>query len=296
MNTLKHVGRTALVMLLVSSGAHAGGKLTWFGETTFTGAYPVAPGEPAVKDPTLRSLVHGRPGWGSASRIRLLENQLAVDTVFDGADTDHADNRTMRSELGVSLGDESLSVPLSYRQMQYHNGDARQLDSYGFKWRHQFKGIGSLTVAKQYGKGAYQFGEDPLLNAANTVTSVSWTSGFEHSGVTGSLYIGDERIIETESADSQRRVYGFAVGGHWNLGSEHTPYVSLRYQTSDQSLVSGLTEYDDRYTRISAGWNWQVHSNWQVRAEANFTYDEPRWNLLHFDRTRIQFSTRFDIE
>ena len=282
-------------MLLTSAAAQAGNKLSWFGETTFTGAYPTAANELSGENATLSKLSKNSPDWRLQSGAKLLENQLALDSVFNGGEFESADKQVMRSELGVSLGDESISVPLSYRRTQYQNGDSQKLDSFGIKWRHRFEGVGSLTVLARKGKGEYQFGDDLSQDAANTLATVSWTSGFEHSGVTGSLYVGDERVIDTETIEAQRRVYGFAVGGHWNLGSEHTPYVSLRYQTSDQPFTSGLTDYD-RYTRISAGWNWQVRSNWQVRAEANFTYDEPRWNLLNADRTRIQFSTRYDIK
>lgn len=295
MDTCRYIGGAALGMLLASMTAQADGKLSWFGETTFTGAYPTATNNLSIEAPSVGSLLNNSPDWAIRSGAKLLERQLALDTVFSGGEYESADKQVLRSELGVSLGAESISVPLSYRRAQYRNGDSRKLDSFGVKWRHHFDGAGSLTLLARYGKGAYQYGAEPSQDAANTLASVSWNSGFEHSGVTGSLYLGDERVIDTQTIEAQRRVYGFAVGGHWNLGSEHTPYVSLRYQTSDQPLLSGLTDYD-RYTRISAGWNWQVRSNWQVRAEANFTYDEPRWNLLNFDRTRIQFSTRYDIK
>jgi hypothetical protein len=295
MNRIGYIGKATLIMAITVSSAHAGNKLTWFGEATFTGAYPTDSSETSVERQTVGDLTNGSSDLQLKSGEKLLERQLALDSVFNSGDLESLESQTVRSELGVALGDEAISVPVYYSRANYQNGEAQKLDSFGLKWRHSFGDIGSLVLQARYGKGAYLQSDETAKDAANTVASVSWTSGFEQSGVTGSVYVGDERYQQLELAESARRVYGFAVGGHWNVASDHTPYVSLRYQTSDQQPIAGLTDYD-RYTRISAGWNWQVKSNWQVRAEANFTYDEPRWNLLSTDRTRFQFSTRYDLK
>lgn len=283
-NTLQFASKTVLVAILTITAAQAGDKLTWFGEASFSGAYPQE-SETRITDQT-----------STQSGSRLLKQQLALDTVFSGDDLDDRYTQRIRSEVGLAFGEEAVSVPLYYRRARNNSSD-QQLDGFGIKWRHRLEGAGSLTMMARYGSGENNLTEEDSLDAANRLASVSWTSGLESSGVTGSFYIGDEQVRESEYANSAHMVYGFAVGGHWLLGSEqaHTPYVSLRYQDSDQVAISGLTDYD-KYTRISAGWNWQVKSNWRLRAEANITYDEPRLNLLDYDRTRFQFSTRFDIK
>ncbi|KPK50200.1 MAG: hypothetical protein AMS22_12480 [Thiotrichales bacterium SG8_50] len=295
MNRIGYIGKATLIMAITVSSAQAGNKLSWFGEATFSGAYPSDSSETSLEKQGAGDLAKTNADWQLKSGHKLLERQLALDSVFNSGDLESLESQTVRSELGVALGDEAISVPLYYRRANYQNGEAQKLDSFGLKWRHNFDGVGSLVLQARYGTGAYLRPDESTQDAANSVASVSWTSGFEQSGVTGSVYVGDERYKELEAAETARRVYGFAVGGHWSVADEHTPYVSLRYQTSDQQPISGLTDYD-RYTRISAGWNWQVKSNWQVRAEANFTYDEPRWNLLSIDRTRFQFSTRYDLK
>ena len=295
MYRLGYIGKATLIMAITVASAHAGDKLSWFGEATFTGANPVESSQTSLEKKPVGESKVANADWQLNSGQKLLEHQLALDSVFNSGDLESLDSQTVRSELGVALGDEAISVPVYYSRSSYQNGEAQTLDSLGLKWRHHFEGIGSLVLQARYGKGAYLQPDETAKDAANTVASVSWTSGFEQSGVTGSVYVGDERYEQLDMAENARRVYGFAVGGHWNVASDHTPYVSLRYQTSDQQPVTGLTDYD-RYTRISAGWNWQVQSNWQVRAEANFTYDEPRWNLLSTDRTRFQFSTRYDLK
>jgi len=291
-NALQFVGRTTLVVSLTVASAQAGEKLTWFGETSFSGAYPHTSKVQNSSQHSVRELMDASTAVPSGSR--LLEQQLALDSVFNGSNLDDSYTQRIRSEVGFVFGEETISVPLYYQRAQLGTGE-QQLDGFGIKWRHRFGDAGSLTLMARYGKGEHNLADDSSLDAANRLASVSWTSGVTGSGVTGSLYVGDEQAGEVAYLDNARTIYGFAVGGHWMLGSEHTPYVSLRYQDSDNAAISGLTDYD-KYTRISAGWNWQVNPGWRVRAEANFTYDQPRWNLFDTDRTRIQFSTRFDIK
>ncbi len=290
-HTLQFVGKTILVMALTVVTAQANEQLTWFGEASFSGAYPQTSEQQISSQRSISTLMESRP---MLSGGRLLEQHLALDGVFNGGDVNDNYTQKIRSEVGLVFGEETISVPIYYRRAQIGADNQQSFDGFGIKWRHRFENIGSLTVMARYGKDESSFTESSL-EAANRLASVSWTSGFRKSGVTGSLYVGDEQIREIEAADSARTIYGFAVGGHWLLGGNHTPYVSLRYQNTDQVMISGLTDYD-KFTRISAGWNWQVKSNWRIRAEANFTYDEPRWDLFDVDRTRIQFSTRFDIK
>lgn len=290
--TLQYVGKAFLVVALTAASAHANEHLTWFGEASFSGAYPQRAGEQISSPRSMYELVSTQ---SALSGSHLLEQHLTLDTVFNGGGFDDSTAQRIRSEVGFAFGEETISVPLYYRRVQHSADNQQQLDGFGIKWRHRFENIGSLTVMARYGKREYSLADEGSLDAANRLASVSWTSGFNKSGVTGSFYIGDEQAGSVAATDNARTIYGFAVGGHWLLGGNHMPYVSLRYQNSDQAAISGLTDYD-KYTRISAGWNWQVRSNWRVRAEANFTYDEPRWNLFNIDRARIQFSTRFDIK
>lgn len=284
------------VSLVLAGAAHADKKLTWFGETVFTGAYPTdasdnGSGVPqALRDDPYKLLNDRSPS--------LIENQVAVDRVFrdDTSDLQQSAN-TLRSEVGFALGEETFSIPILHRNSLFHDGRSDELNALGLKWRHQFEGLGSLTLATHYGKGASTSNTASLrADTANTLTSVSWTSDIGNTGsaVTGSLFYGNEQQENSAAQDPTRRVYGLAVGGQWAVSQRHLPYVALRYQAGDPA--NGLTPTDlEDYTRISAGWNWRVNPNWNVRAEANFTYNQPTWDLFNVSQTRILFSTRFDM-
>lgn len=283
---------------LAAGGAvHADQKLTWFGETVFTGAYPADSFDAA----TLKALrEHDRPSVLLRNHPRsLVEDQVGMDRVFRSPEADiNRDSSTLRGEVGFALGGETFSIPLLHRDSLFSDGRSEELSALGLKWRHQFEGLGQLTVATHYGKGAWAaYNDTSRSDTANTLTSVSWTSDIGESGsaISGSLYYGNELQQSMTITDPTRRVYGLAVGGQWAVGPRHLPYVGLRYQTGDPATgAASLSELED-YTRISAGWNWRVNPNWNVSAEANFTYDQPTWDLFNVNQTRILFSTRFNF-
>jgi hypothetical protein len=282
--------------LATGGTVHADSKLTWFGETVFTGAYPADSFDAA----TLKALRdHDRPSDLLRTQSLLVENQVGMDRVFRNQEADiTGESNTLRGEVGFALGEETFSIPLLHRNSLLSGGRSEELSALGLKWRHQFEGLGRLTVATHFGKGAWAaYNDSSRSDTANTLTSVSWTSDIGDSGsaISGSLYYGNELQQSSTITDPTRRVYGLAVGGQWALGQRHVPYVGLRYQTGDPATgPASLSELED-YTRISAGWNWRVSPNWNVSAEANFTYDQPTWDLFNVNQTRILFSTRFNL-
>jgi hypothetical protein len=286
-------------LLLAAAGAPAvsvAEGLTWFGETSFSGAYPVESMEYrraatlAREDDALglRALLAPAPAR------RELDTEALFDPLFQGMESSRLD-QGMRSEVGLSLGGETVSVPVYRREAVFIDGRRQELSGFGVKWRHEFSGLGSLTVATRYGKGAYT-AHDELLAAdtANMLTSVSWTSqiGERGSSITGSVFYGDEQAEDLAYKDLGRRVYGFVVGGQWAVTRHHLPFVALQYQANDATATSLL----DDSTRIAAGWNWAVTRDWHVKAEASFGYNDPRLNLFDIDSKKFQFSTRFDIK
>ncbi|MFV1996532.1 MAG: hypothetical protein ACC641_00845, partial [Acidiferrobacterales bacterium] len=160
-NILKFVGRTVLVAVLTTTSAQAGDKLTWFGEASFSGAYP----QESDTQNAGQGLVSG--STAALSGRRLLEQQLALDTVFGGGDLDDRYTQRIRSEVGLAFGGEAVSVPLYYRRTQYGTGDQQQLDGFGIKWRHRLEGAGSVTMMARYGKSDNNLADESSLDAAN---------------------------------------------------------------------------------------------------------------------------------
>ncbi len=96
------------------------------------------------------------------------------------------------------------------------------------------------------------------------------------------------------------------------LFRKHTPYLSLKMQkneyadavhNSDALISDSLLPVDqaanplygpETYSRLSAGWNWRVRSNWSVTAEANYLLEDSESDLIT-DQSRFYFGTRYDF-
>lgn len=284
-------------------------NLTWFGETSFSGAYPKLQATDSLLDSREWLSLHS-----SQQADQILAKQFATDRFgafqsmgslpLDGAirssDLVTSSANGVRSEFGFSLGRESILFPVEFRQGRNGEGLDQEQNALGIKWRHRFGESNHLTVGAQYGRASYGgYDNSDPRSSASTLATVTWTSawGQDSSAVTGSVFFGDEKAQAGSAGALTRQVYGMAVGGKWAISESHTPFVSYRYQTgygAEAPLSGNLFEYDNA-TYLSAGWNWQVSSNWSMKAEADFAYQRPTLDLLNTNGTRLFFTTRYDF-
>ena len=290
-----------LVALSVPASA-ADSHLSWYGETNFAGAYP-----------NLESsdLTDGSTEWLKQKTAELSSDRFSIDrygsyralsTVpLDGAlrasDLDPVGNRTeIQSELGFSVGRESFAFPM---EVSKSLNEDRVHNSLGVKWKHQFGDSNHLTLSALYGT-SQSLGDSGISGVSSSkLASVSWTSawpGIGERAITGSLFFGDEQA-STGSSDATRQIYGLSVGGKWAISASHTPFISYRYQSGigDSAFTTNDLFQFDNATYLSAGWNWQIKSNWSVQAEADFAYQQPTLDLFNVNSTRLFFRTRYDL-
>ena len=288
-------------LVSLSVPAVAADHLTWFGETTFTGAYP---------NLDSRDLTNGSTEWLKQKTADSGSDQFSIDRYgayralssvpIDGAlrtsDLDPVGNRTdIQSEFGFSVGRESFAFPMEVSQSP---DETRSRNSLGVKWRHQFGDSNHLTLSALYGT-SQNWGNSDGGFSSSKLASVSWTSAWPGVGeraITGSLFFGDEQA-SSSSVDASRQIYGLSVGGKWALSATHTPFISYRYQSGlggNAFAPSDLFQFDNA-TYLSAGWNWQVKPNWSVQAEADFAYQQPTLDLFNVNSTRLFFRTRYDL-
>lgn len=289
----------------VSTAAIADTKLSWFGETSFNGAYPNLDSQDLTAGSTDWLTRNAGDAPADAFSIDRFGSYHSISSLpLDGAlrttDLDPIGNVTqVQSEVGFSVGRESFLFPVEFSKSL---AEERSRNALGMKWRHQFGDSSHLTVGAQYGRSQYAPMETAGAISSSTLATVSWTSSWAGEGeraITGSLYFGDEKASTGTGTDteSSRQIYGLSVGGKWALSAAHTPFVSYRYQTGygGSAMISpDLFEYGDA-TRLSAGWNWQVSPNWSIQAEADFSYQQPTINLFDVNNTRLFFKTRYDF-
>lgn len=97
---------------------------------------------------------------------------------------------------------------------------------------------------------------------------------------------------------SERRYLGAHLEGSYALWRDHRPFASLlwqrnQYETVDNSGLTGSLLRHDSFSRLAAGWNWQVSPDWDMRAEANYRFSDDGVDAGDDDRPQLYFSTRY---
>lgn len=229
--------------------------------------------------------------------------------------TTDEEKETRYSVFGFRSAQNSFFLPLYKEQVQTRKDKYQLLDGWGLKWQHDLHSGNSFAVSAHRADNFYQQDDAVAGSSTSTMASFSWTSrwtGDHKPSFTGSVFIGDE-VGEADRAEFSnefgRRYYGFSVGGEMTLFRSHTPYLSLKLQKNEyddvdnglmgDSLFSTKPAVDpltgaEMFSRLSAGWNWRVRSNWSVTAEANYTLEDDEFNW-NFDQSRLYFGTRYDF-
>jgi len=167
-------------------------------------------------------------------------------------------------------------------------------------WQHALTDVQSLGVSAQYGDYGYGDIETPSAGSARAA-AVSWSALFgSDARLSGQLFLGDESAREPGTGLLPRRYYGLLLEGRYMLGREHAPFASLRWQRSDIDNGNGNGNGDsssdwrrESESRFAAGWNWQIRSDWDVRAEASYRFLEDAPEITETDRARFGVSTQY---
>ena len=193
--------------------------------------------------------------------------------------------------FGVSRTFDTLSTPLLERQALF--GASRE--ALALRWQHRLSGEHSFSFAAGYGDDPYL--DDDAREGPGTMAALSWTSQWGsrfRPQVSGSLFTGDDTVRDDEYRSLERRYYGFSIGGRLQLFERHSPFVSFRMLRGEEG--GDLLEPDPlEYSRMTAGWDWQIRPNWRLRAEADYISSDSGLNLYRYERSAIFFSTRFDF-
>lgn len=258
---------------------------------------PQAPEARAGAD-TTRDDPFVRSAW--AQRLR---DSWGADQKFFIGLSDPDNNGTGRDSVApngagaVTSGANSLSVPIGHEERVLEQGRVLRFNSLGLEWARRLDPRHQVSVGAQYGDLAYEVSNG--FNASSVLASLGWAGdyGANRSHVGTSVFLGEDTIGEQAYKHLGRRYFGLAVDGSVSLFRYHTPFVSLKLQWSDydENDPTFLVNRSDDYSRVSAGWDWQVLPNWRLRAEADRTTNTSNLSPYEYDRNRLFFSTQFDF-
>lgn len=207
---------------------------------------------------------------------------------------------SLQGGLGVDWGQDRLALPLYHQEFRYERERAFKYDALGVEWSRRLNSQNLVTLSAQYGDYAYAYADQPLGDTTNSVAAFAWSSdlhGESHPRVSSSIYLGDETAKDDAYRSLGRRYYGVTLDGRFTPYPKHTPYASLRLQRSDYLMEDSLLLAPRRedFSRLAAGWDWQVRPNWGLRAEANYSLNNSNVESFGYDHARVFFTTRFDF-
>lgn len=225
-------------------------------------------------------------------------NSSEVDLVrvFGGGDFEWGNNR--------------FAMPLKQEAWHLDSRRALFVNALAIEWQHSLNAANSLTLSARRDS---QYSEpelpDPFdrfragsstgsgLTSSGTTATLSWSSLFGgESRVSGRLYAGDEEA--KASHYGERRYFGMHLEGQYGLWRDHAPFASLLWQRGiteqlENGGSSGVLYRRENFSRLAAGWNWQLSPGWDARAEANYRLADDSAETGEFDRTQLYFSTRY---
>jgi len=250
-------------------------------------------------------------GQGQYSTFGLNNFQsLAPD--FTGVSQDNLESLVMPSAAGsaahhhysllkVAGDNNTLIVPLYRQQKGDHLKNEDQFQAWGVEWQHRLNAEHSFSLSAHMGENFYYENSDlELGETTSTMAAVSWTTrlnGGSQPSISGSFFFGDELTNPENEHQFARKYYGFSIGGQITVADKHTPYLSFRLQKSNYIFDDTLNWEgvdENFYSKLSAGWSWQVQDNWSLKAEANYSLSDVEMDW-RYDRSKLFFGTRYDF-
>jgi hypothetical protein len=238
---------------------------------------------------------------GTLGEQPVLVNKFATPvTGGDNGDEPSFDSGLLNLQggVGVDWGQDRFTLPVFHQELRTDRERALKYDAFGLAWSRRLDSSNLVSLSAQYGDYAYL--DQVARDTTNSLAAFAWSSELSsasHVRVSSSIYLGDESAKDEAYRSLGRRYYGVTLDGRFTPYRNHTPYASLRLQRSDylnEDPLSANARRED-YSRLAAGWDWQVRPNWGLRAEANYSLNNSTVESYGYDHTRVLFSTRFDF-
>lgn len=240
---------------------------------------------------------------GTLAQQPVLINKFATPVTGQGDGVDDApfDNTgllNLQGGVGVDWGQDRFTLPVFHQELRTDRERALKYDAFGLAWSRRLDSDNLVSLTAQYGD--YVYLDQTTRDTTNSVAALAWSrelSGASKLRVSSSIFLGGENAKDEAYRSLGRRYYGVTLDGRFTPYRNHTPYASLRLQRSDYLNEDPLSAIARRegYSRLAAGWDWQVQPNWGLRAEANHSLNNSNVDAYGYDHTRVLFSTRFDF-
>jgi hypothetical protein len=260
--------------------------------------------------------------WSDAGLVSLAEtagdDALITSCSFDLAGAHRLRTQTFLSDAGaddreeavagafnlsaapeIKLGAGSLKLPLTHREYLDDQQRAHRFSALGVEWEQELLPGHRLALAAE--RGGHTALAEPGVDTSRTRASVTVSSELptlSGAQLSGTVFLGGEAPKDEVYRYLGRRFYGFSLEGRFTTFRHHSPYTSFQVQRSDYDAADAAAATAPRwedYSRLAAGWDWQIMPNWGLRAEANYSLNTSNERAYEYDRSELFFGTRFNF-
>ncbi len=199
---------------------------------------------------------------------------------------------------GIQLGSNYLSLPLYHQEFLIGHRRYRQHDAFGLEWTYRADPANVISLVGQYGNYVYQ--DESVQNTDSGVAALTWARNFavpSQPRIKASIYRGRDAAKDELYDYFGRSYYGISAEGSFAVSPRQRPYATLLYQRSNYDAADpGFPVIRvEHYSRVAAGWMWQMKPKWILRAEVSYADNHSNIDIYQYHRTLFYLSTRHDF-
>lgn len=207
------------------------------------------------------------------------------------------DFSSLLSPQARQWGGGRLSMPFTTEERQRDAGRSVYSRALSIQWQHQADTDNRYTVSAR--RDNAQLVEKESGSTSGLNATFAWQRSLSaDTRLTSRVFMGDEETRSLASGQWERRYFGLALEGRYQLGSRHAPFATFNWQRSGYEALEGASwmygngRWENR-SQFSAGWSYQPLPNLDFRAEASLRFSEDAVDPADNDRSRLYFSTQY---
>lgn len=233
----------------------------------------------------------------------LVGGALSTPSVFvsDDSGVPRREEADLARFFGTAMQDWGIgrfSIPVTHEQWRLDAQRSLSVNTLAIQWQHSLNPGSLVSLSARYGDGIASDTERSVISGSAAV--LSWSGLFKNeSRLTGRVFVGDEETRDRSIGYAARRYIGLGIEGRYSLWRDHAPFAGFAWQRNDYQALDGNSSSWNGALRggsashLAAGWAWQIQSNWDLRAEANYRLTDDLPDALDSDRSQFFFSTRY---
>ncbi len=243
--------------------------------------------------------------WDLATGMQFSSPYMQNLNIFGGINFNHRipfhasdfDTRTADGVVGLHWlkNEDQFRFSVQGQRFFIDGNTNRNLGGFNAQWQRDLSGTDQMTAFVQM--AAQRFPGQEVRNVNSMTLGLGWGHAFSGESkkvIFGSLYGGEDYELNELREDLGRYFVGVRVGGQYQLTSRYIAFASISYQYSqyggDDPLF--LKTRKDHYVNASIGTNYNIDSNWSLKPELRYSYNDSTLPVNDYKRFEAMLTVR----